>query len=183
MLSLEGIPANLSPREQSERDSVTMQLLKESAIMSENTILDESLLDMNIGDIEDLPGFEAPYAGEYLLKLDAAVKVVNEKQTVELGYEVMECVKKNSDTDPDTKPGTKFSQLFFLTGEPDAVKVSLGRLKEVLLPLAEKLGEGNLLLLVRDHLKGVQIKATCSRRQDKTDKERYYPTVKNVDLA
>lgn len=138
------------------------------------------MLDMNLEDIQDLPGFEVPYPGEYILKLDAAVKSVNDKQAVEISYEVVECMKKNNDTDPDTIPGTKFSQLFFLQGEPESVKISLGRLKQLLAPLAEQLGEGNLLVLVRDHLKSLMVSATVNRRKDKNDPERFYPDVKNI---
>lgn len=150
--------------------------------MSNDMNLD--LLDMNLDDIEDLPGFEAPYPGEYLLGMKAQVKVVNDRNAVAIDYEVKECLKKNNDADPDTIPGTKFSQLFFLQGDPDAVKISLGQLKALMMPLAEALGEGNLLLLVRDHLATEQlVQATCGRRQDKQDKERFYPTVKNLSKA
>ena len=145
-----------------------------------NEIQNLDMLDMNLSDIADLPGFEVPHPGEYILKVDATVKSVNDKQAVEIGYEVVECLKKNNDADPDTTPGTKFSQLFFLQGEPDGVKVALGRLKQLLAPLAEQLGEGNLLVLVRDHLKSLMVSATVNRRKDKNDPDRFYPDVKNL---
>ena len=144
---------------------------------------DLDLLDMNLSDIEDLPGFEVPVAGEYELRVTADIKTVKEKKAVEIGYEVVACTKKNNDADKDTTPGTKFSQLFFLQGDPDGVKISLGKLKELLSGVAEQVGEGNLLVLIRDHLKGMMATATVTRRADKEDKERFYPVVKNLMKA
>lgn len=140
------------------------------------------LLDMSLEDIEDLPGFTVPVNGEYNLKINGEVKKVSDKIAVELSYEVIDCVKKNNEADEDTIPGTKFSQLFFVQGKPEAVKISLGKLKELLSGVAEQRGEGNLLLLVRDHLKNVTGKATVTRRADKEDKEKFYANVKNLEL-
>ncbi len=148
-----------------------------------NDNLDLDLLDMNLEDIEDIPGFEAPYAGEYVLRLAAEIKDINKIKYLEIGYEVVECTKKNNDEDPDTIPGTKFSQLFALTGDADRVKQSLGYCKKLLAGVAESVGEGNLLILVRDHLPGMMTTATLNRRQDKEDKEKFYPIVKNLRVA
>lgn len=151
--------------------------------MSNQQDLDLSMLDMNLEDIPDLPGFEVPSAGEYNLRLKAEVKMVNEKIAVEVSYEVIDCIRKNDDADPDAAPGTKFSQLFFLQGKPEGIKISLGKLKELLSGVAEQKGEGNLLILVRDHLADAVVTATVKRRADKEDKEKFYPDVKNMKLA
>jgi hypothetical protein len=149
--------------------------------MSEN--LDLDLLDMSLDDIEDLPGFEVPYNGEYLLKMHLSLKLVNKKAAVESNYEVVECLKKNDESDPDTVPGTKFSSLYFLQGDEDKVKMSLGRLKELLAQPAEELGEGNVKILVRDHFATPRmVSATVTRRADKEDKEKFYAGVKNLKL-
>jgi hypothetical protein len=149
-----------------------------------NDNLDLDLLDMDLEGIEDLPGFTVPFNGEYNLKMQLALKQVNSKAAVEASYEVIDCIKKNNDTDPDTVPGTKFSSLFFLAGEPDSVKVSLGRLKELLAGVSEGLGEGNLKILVRDHFATPRpVVATVTRRADKEDKEKFYAGVKNLKLA
>jgi len=142
------------------------------------------LLDLDLDGIEDLPGFSVPYPGEYNLKLTLAMKEVNGKAAVEADYEVIDCIQKNNDADPDTPAGERFSSLYFLVGEPDAVKVSLGRLKQLLAGVAESLGEGNLKILVRDHFAtGRPVTATVNRRADKEDKDRIYPVVKNLELA
>lgn len=150
-------------------------------IMSDNTDLD--LLDVQLDDIEDLAGFEVPSAGEYVLRLSAEIKDVSDKKCLEIGYEVMECLKKNNDTDPDAIPGTKFSQLFGLQGEEEKVKKALQFAKKLLAGVAEQVGEGNLAVLVRDHLPGMVVEATVKRRQDKEDKERFYAAISNMRKA
>ncbi len=142
---------------------------------------DLDLLDMDIAGIEDLPGFTVPYNGEYNLKMAMALKEVNSKAALECSYEVIDCIRKNNDADPDTVPGTKFSSLFFLAGDPEAVKVSLGRLKELVAGVVDQLGEGNIKILVRDHFATPRpVSATVTRR---AYKEKFYPQVKNLKLA
>ncbi len=152
--------------------------------------LDFSLLDKDLSDIEDLPGFEVPSNGEYILQLKSALKMVNNKPAVEASYVVVECVKKDNDADPDSKEGTKFSQLFFLTGdgsdpEKDAEMqaLGLGKLKQLVAGVAEQVGVSNMGVLLRDHLKECVVTATVKRRVDTKDKDRIYATVKNMQLA
>lgn len=148
-----------------------------------NAQADLDLLDMSLDDIEDLPGFHVPYNGEYNLKMKLVVKVVSSKTAVEALYEVVDCIKKNNDADPDTTPGTKFSSLYFLQGDEDKVKIALGRLKELLAQPAEMLGEGNVKILVRDHFNTERmVSATVTRRADKEDSEKFYAGVKNLKL-
>jgi hypothetical protein len=151
--------------------------------MSNQDNNDLSILDISLDDIEDLPGFEVPPEGEYVLQVTAATKTVSDKIAVEMAYEVKECTKKNNDTDPDPVVGTKFSVLYFLQGKPDSVKISKGRLKLLLAEIAEQTGEGNLLVLIRDHLAGAVVTATVKRRADKEDKERFFADVKNLRLV
>lgn len=151
---------------------------------TENQSLDMSVLDMDMSDIEDLPGFEVPANGEYILNLKTSVKEVNDIQCVEMSYEVVECVKKDNDADDDAKPGSKFSQLFQLTN-PDAEKrkISLGKLKETLAGISESTGQTNVGVIVRDVIANAVVMATIKRRADREDKEKFYATVKNLRLA
>ncbi len=148
-----------------------------------NKQLDMSLLDKSLDDIDDLPGFAVPSNGEYLLSISMAVKEVNDKAAVEASFEVIECLKKDNDADPDSKKGDKFSTLFFLEGEEASVKISLGKLKEMLMDVAEATGQSNLLVLVRDTLANAIVQATVKRRTDREDKEKFYATVKNMKLV
>lgn len=139
------------------------------------------LLDISLDDIEDLAGFDVPWPGEYVLEMTADIKEVNDATCVELSYEVVECLKKNEDSDPDTPAGTKFSQLFALTGAAKRVDMAKKFLKQTLKGIAEDVGEGNLLVLIRDHLAdGMRVAATVGRRKDKEDPERVYAKVSNV---
>lgn len=148
-----------------------------------DSMKDFDLLDMNLEDIADIPGFEVPWPGDYTLRMSAEIKTLKDVKYLELGYTVVSCDKKNDDASPDTPVGNKFSQLFALTGEEERVKQSLGFCKLLLKNVAEQVGEGNLLLLVRDHLPGMVCSATVNRRKDKDDPEKFYPVVKNLRKA
>jgi len=148
------------------------------------------LLDQDLDSIEDLPGFEVPPTGEYLLKMTTAIKKINDKIFVETSYEVLECVKQDKEEDIPAKLGNKFSSLFTIKGdgkdaEKDAemVRLGKGKLKELLVDIAEATGQGNLLVLVRDIVADCTVNATVKRRQDKEDKEKFYGNVKNLRLA
>lgn len=151
--------------------------------MSDNTT-DLDLLDLDLDEIDDLPGFSVPFNGQYLLKMSMAMKTINNKAALETSFEVIECLEKNNPGDPDTPAGERFSKLYFLQGEPEAVATSKGKLKQLLAAVAEKLGEGNIKLLVRDHFSGPQtVKATVKRQADRTDKEKFYANVTDLQLA
>lgn len=145
--------------------------------------LEIDLLDRNLEDIEDLPGFDVPSPGRYVLKLVTSLKSVNQKPAVEFQYEVQSCIAKNKEEDEDAVVGTKFSNLYFLKGSEEAVAISMGKMKELLKTTAEQLQCSNLLLLLRDHLKEVLVEADVNKRQDKEDKEKFYPVIKNMKIA
>jgi len=143
--------------------------------MTQSTYVNLSLLDKSIDDIEDLPGFEVPVNGVYSLKFNTATKIVNEVDCVEANFEVIECVEQNDPNEPATKPGTKFSMLFRLNND-----VALGKMKELLVPIAKHFDEGNLLKLITDVCKDLVIVAKVKRRADKEDKEKFYADVSNL---
>jgi hypothetical protein len=144
---------------------------------------DLALLDKTLDEIEDLPGFEVPYNGRYLLKLNRKIKKIKDKACVEAEFEVMECLKKDNDADPDTVPGSKFGTLFFLQGTEDAVRISMGMLKKLAAPIAESVGEGNLKVIVKDHMTDVLMMANVARRQDKENPEVFRARMSNYELA
>lgn len=157
---------------------------------NDNTEMDLSLLDMSMDDIETLPGFETPSAGEYLLNMTSSLKKVNKNIVVETGFEVVECIKKDNDADPDAVAGTKFSNIYtIVSGDTDAEKraeaerMGKGKLKELLGGISESTGQSNVGVLVRDIIGSAVVRATIKRRQDKEDKEKFYPVVKNLMLA
>lgn len=144
---------------------------------------DLSLLDKTLDEIEDLPGFEVPVNGRYLLKANRKIKKINDKAAVEVELEVMGCLKKDNDGDEDTVIGTKFSQLYFLQGDEDAVRISMGLLKQFVKPIAEATGEGNMKVIVKDHMTDVLMQATVVRRKDSKNPEIFRARLSNLELA
>jgi len=142
-----------------------------------------ALLDKTLDEIEDLPGFEVPYNGRYLLKMNRKIKKINDKAAVEVEYEVMECLKKDNDSDPDTVAGSKFSQLFFLQGEEDAVRISMGLLKQLVKPIAEATGEANMKAIVKDHMSDVLVMSNVARRKDSKNPEIFRARLSLMELA
>lgn len=137
-----------------------------------------SLLAKSIDDIDDLPGFEVPVNGMYSLKFSTAVKVINGKSAVEANFEVIECLEQNDANEPATKAGTKFSQMFYLENE-----VALGKMKELVMPVAAHFGERSLETLVMVTCKDLIVTAKVKRRADKDDKEKFYADVSGLTLA
>ncbi len=157
------------------------QLLKATEMSNE---LDLSLLDMDLEEIADLPGFAVPPNGEYILKMTCETKEVNKRKALETSFEVVECLKQDDDTEPAGKIGDKFSMLFFLENDdPEKLKITFGKLKELVAGVAESTGISNVGLLVRDVLASTVVQATVKRRVDKDDKDKIYATVKNLRLA
>lgn len=137
---------------------------------------------MSIDDIDDLPGFEAPVPGMYSLKFSTSTKVVKMKagdtDCVEANFEVIECLEQNDPAQEPTKAGTKFSVLFQMGQE-----VAMGKLKELLMPIAKHFNESNIGVLITETCKDLIITAKVARRADKEDKEKFYPVVTNVTVA
>lgn len=146
-----------------------------------------ALLDKTLDEIEDLPGFEVPSNGRYLLRLQRAIKTIKTegkqpRAAVEIGMEVMECLKKDNDSDPDSIPGTKFSQLSFLQGEDEGVRISIGMLKQFCKPIGVHFEEPNLKLIIKNHIPDLLISATVARRADKQNPEIFRARLSNVQV-
>lgn len=151
--------------------------------MSDILTLDElDILDKQLDDIEDLAGFEVPVNGRYGMDMTAAVKPINDKPAVELSFTVTDLVEQQKEEDKPTAIGTKFSLLFFLAGEEDAVKMSLGRLKELMVPVGEHFGTSNLKEILGKLVDPLNVEGTVKRRYDKEDKEKIYGSVKSLSV-
>lgn len=135
------------------------------------------ILDKSIDDIEDLPGFEVPPNGVYILRTTAEVKQVNNKDAVEFKFSVVECVEQNNSEDTPAIPGTQFSTLYFLDNE-----IAVGRMKEMLVPFAAHFQNRNLRTLVTEHIKDVLVSAKVKQRKDKKEPDRVYADVSQVTV-
>ena len=138
----------------------------------------DALFGASLDDIADLASFETPKSGTYVLKVSTGTKKINKKDAVTADFEVVETVELKDDTDVASKPGTKFN-IAFIMGN----KFSEGRLKQFLIPFAEKFGEKNVGVLIRDTIKEVIITCQLGNRPDKDDPEKIYAVVKNIEVA
>lgn len=136
------------------------------------------ILDKSIDDIEDLPGFVVPPAGVYMLRCNAEVKEVNNKDAVELKFTVAECLEQQDEAATPAKVGDKFSTLFMLDNE-----IGVGRLKEAMIPFAEAFGTRNLKQLVTEQIKDILISAKVKPRQDKKDPDKVYADVSQITVV
>lgn len=144
----------------------------------------DELFGASLDDVADLATFETPPTGAYVLALTTSVKKINNKDAVEAKFRVIETVelKVKDETDPayraPSKDGTEFSIAYILGNN-----VSTGRLKQLLMPIGEALGEKNVGVLVQELVKDITIAATVTNRPDKDDPEKIYAGIKNIVVA
>lgn len=137
----------------------------------------DDLLSKSLDDLDDLPSFETPPVGAYVLRVTTDQKEVNGKAAIEAKFTVVETVELK---DPQIKPvaaDTQFSTLFTLN------EFGVGKLKEFCAPFGEHFNTKNIGELVRDHIKDVTISAYVGNRKDKEDPEKVYATVKVLSIA
>lgn len=137
----------------------------------------DDLFSTSIDDLADLPSFETPAPGAYILKASADTKKINDKDAIEASFEVVEVIELKNATDKAVVPGTKFSTAFFLDNE-----FAIGNLKKFLAPFAQHFGKTNIGDLIREDMKDVLIAATVTNRKDKNDPEKVYASVTNISV-
>lgn len=151
-----------------------------SALKEEFSSIDD-LLGASLDDLADLPAFEAPPPGAYILGFTFGVKKINEKDAVEMSCTVKDTVEledKSGETQPVAN-GTKFSNAFFLDN-----KFAIGNLKKMLKPFGEHFGTTNIGQLIRDNLaEEVTASAIVKNRADKNDPEKVYASVNNISVV
>lgn len=137
----------------------------------------ESLFSASIDDLADLPAFEAPPPGSYILSVTLDVKRISEKDAVEASFAVVETGELSDATNKPVAPGTKFSTAFFIENE-----FGLGNLKKFLVPFQEHFGAANIGALVGE-IKDVTISGLITNRKDKNDPDKKYASVSNITVA
>lgn len=148
------------------------ELLKNEAIKNIDQLLASSL-----DDLDDLPSFEVPANGTYIVNVTTTIKEINKEQAVEAAYEVIEVVELADPADTPPVPGTKFSQLYTLN------PIGIGKLKEFCKPFAAHFNTPSIGELVKEHIQDVRVAANVKRRPDKTDPEKVYASVKIISVA
>lgn len=138
----------------------------------------DDLFNANLDDLADLPSFETPPPGSYILTVSADSKKINNKDAVEAAFEVVETVELKDSTSKAVPVGTKFSTAFFLDNE-----FAVGNLKKFLAPFSVHFGNQDIGRLIRDDIKNITIAAVVKNRKDKTDPEKVYADVVNITVA
>jgi hypothetical protein len=136
------------------------------------------LFNASIDDLADLPGFETPPAGSYVLEVSTDVKNLSGKDAVEASFTVVETVELDDAAGVPVANGTKFSTLFMLDNE-----FGVGNLKKFLAPFSAHFGEPNIGKLVGEVVKNVSISGLVKNRKDKADPEKVYGSVTNITVA
>lgn len=137
----------------------------------------DELFSKSLDDLADLPAYETPPPGGYILRCSMDVKKINNKDAVEAAFEVVETVELTDSNDKPVVGGTKFSTAYFLDNE-----YAIGNMKKFLAPFAEHFGTTSIQSLITEHVKDVTISATIKNRTDKEDKDRKYAVVSNISV-
>lgn len=136
-------------------------------------------LDMNLDDIDDLPGFIVPPTGSYVFEVinnPAELKDINDHQAVEMQLKLIEVLEMTGQLDDDEtppKPDDVFTQAFMLDNEFGA-----GNLKEFLTPIGTSIGSRNIREIL-SQMKGMTLVVVLKREWNKK-KERNFAKIKKV---
>lgn len=148
---------------------------------NENTTSELDFDDLDFEGVDDLPSFEPPPAGAYLLEVSLAKKEINGAKYVEAQYIVDETVEQKNPSDTPVPNGSRFSELFsvdptivFASGQK-AVEFTKLYVKQYF----EFAGSTRLDAIVAAVQK-VKISCTVSNRRDKKDPELIRASTKNV---
>jgi hypothetical protein len=140
-----------------------------------------SILDSNIEDLKELPGFEVPTPGIYNLLATAALKEINNATCVEMSVVVISCEEQDDPTATPTVPGTKSSMLFDLSRD-----FAVSDMKKIMKPFSEHFGVTNLRELVEETITDVQIIAKVGRRAGKVknpgDPVKFFMQLSNITI-
>ncbi len=137
-----------------------------------------ALLDKSIDDIEDLPGFGVPPEGTYTLKMNCAIKEINNYANIETTFEVIEALELNDPNEAPAMAGTKFSVLARIEND-----IAMGKFKEMVAPIAAHFDQKNVGKLVTEVIKDLVISGTVKHRKNKEDADKPYGEVKNIVVA
>lgn len=137
-------------------------------------------LDTSLDDIEDLPGFVVFPSGAYSIVLEEgmAEKDINEHKALEVPMKLVETLEMTDQLgEGETAPmvGDICTISFMLDN-----KFGVGKLKEFVKPIAEKLGLKTVAEVVSQS-KGLQLMVIIKRTYDK-DKDRYYANFKKITV-
>lgn len=122
-----------------------------------------SLLDATLDDLADLPSLEAWPTGAYNVRLNADLKVINDKAAVEIKLELLNVEEIPEIKEDDFVPSEKDrTSILFVTGN----EIGDGKLKEFLKATEQYTGDGNLRERI-ENMKNLEVVVVLKRRYDK----------------
>jgi hypothetical protein len=137
----------------------------------------DDLLAASLDDLDDLPSFDCPPRGVYIVSVTTEQKAINDNEAIEASYTIKEVVELKDTNSSPPVAGSKFSTLFTMN------PFGIGKLKEFCAPFGKHFGTNSVGELVRDHIKEVTCAVIVGHRKDKEDHDKVYPTVKISSIA
>jgi hypothetical protein len=144
----------------------------------------EAMYEKSLDDIPELPGFPLPFPGVYKLKIVAqGLKDIGESRAQEIQYEVVESLEVNSSGPAGEQviPGDKFSQLYFMT-TAKSIAFNFSRITTLLKPVSDAFHCGNTKETLEKAV-GCEVTAIVKLRQNKMNKEQWFPEVEELQLT
>lgn len=138
----------------------------------------DSLLDADLNDFLDLPGFEPPPVGHYKLKLVGNRKKINDHPAIEFKYTVLETLELADLSADPVKIGHSFSEAFQVDNE-----VGQGFAKAALLPISKFFGITKMSDLFTVLAAGIEITGVVKHVVDRKDSSKVYGKVVNISLV
>lgn len=136
----------------------------------------DSLLDMTLDDLSDLPEFKVYPVGTHRVSMSMATKKINEHPAMEVKFKYISMEELADPAVEAPAAGTESSVAFFLDNE-----IGQGQLKAFAKPLAEHFGTGNMRELVAQ-TQDAEVIITTKIRQNK-EKTQSYLNVVSVSVA
>lgn len=137
-----------------------------------------SLLDMTLDDIADLPEFKPFPAGVHRVTLRFTQKEINKHPAMEMTMRALETLELADPTsDTPLVAGTEASMAYHMDNE-----IGLGKLKKVLKELASASGETSVGGII-EAAQGVEVIVVTSKRTDKNEATKVYMDVKKVQVV
>lgn len=141
--------------------------------MSEDTNVDlDSLLDVSLDDLADLPEFKVFPAGAHRCMLTLEKKVINKHPAVEAKLKYIENMEMSDPTSEVPEAGTESSVAYMLDNE-----FGQGNFKKLVVPLAQHLGVSRVPEVIEGTQGGIEVVVVTKTRQNKDKTQTYLDIV------
>lgn len=128
----------------------------------------DELMAAGLDDVEDIPDFEVPPIGSYLFEFTLARKVINDADSIEATFKVVETLQLANADDKPAVNGTQFSILYRMGN-----KWGVGSFKKLAKPFFAHFGFANYGEFMEAAKAPITIGANLQHRKGKkgTDRE------------